>query len=115
MSKSASGKFLFYAYAPDRTEEGTFEKRMSVRPQHVELLKENIANGSIRVAAALLTPESLHAAQEDRKMIGSTFFWEGESIEEVRTKLQADPYWVNDVWDKEKVIITPVHAATPIP
>ncbi|KAF9268784.1 hypothetical protein L218DRAFT_852721 [Marasmius fiardii PR-910] len=82
MSKRASGKFLIYAYAPDRTEEGTFEKRMSVRPQHLEVLKANIADGSIRVAGALLTPESLHAAQEDKRMIGSTFIWEAESLEE---------------------------------
>ncbi|KAK1225272.1 hypothetical protein PQX77_011791 [Marasmius sp. AFHP31] len=115
MSKGASGKFLIYVHAPDRTEEGTFEKRMSVRPKHIELLKANIANGSIRVAAAMLSPESMHAAQEDRKFIGSTLIFEAESIEEVREKLKADPYWDNNVWDKEKMVITPIAAATPIP
>ncbi|KAG7090925.1 hypothetical protein E1B28_009999 [Marasmius oreades] len=115
MSRTASGKFLIYTYAPDRTEEGTFERRMSVRPQHIEGLKANVANGSIRVAGALLTPESLHAAQEDKRMIGSTFIWEAESLEEVREKLSKDPYWTNAVWDKEKIVVTPIAAATPIP
>ncbi|ESK91023.1 hypothetical protein Moror_16328 [Moniliophthora roreri MCA 2997] len=110
-----SGKYLFYVHAPDRKEEGTFQKRLSVRPQHLELLKANVADGSVRVAGVMLTEESLHAAQEDRKMIGSTLIWEAESVEEVRKKIESDPYYQNDVWDKEKIVITPLMAATSIP
>ncbi|KAK7045724.1 hypothetical protein VNI00_007557 [Paramarasmius palmivorus] len=110
-----SGKFLFYVHAPDCKEEGTFQKRLSVRPQHLELIKANIANGSIRVAGVMLTDESLHAAPEDRKMIGSTIIWEAESKEEVQKKIEADPYYLNGVWDKERIVITPMMPATPIP
>jgi hypothetical protein len=39
----------FLVYAPDKTEAGTLEKRLSVRPKHVELAKEHHADGSIRM------------------------------------------------------------------
>jgi len=35
-------------YAPDKIEEGTFEKRLSVRPKHVESATANFGSGIIR-------------------------------------------------------------------
>ena len=35
-------------YAPDKAEEGTFEKRLSVRPKHVEVVKARHVEGSLR-------------------------------------------------------------------
>ena len=39
---------LFFIWAPDKTEEGTFERRLSVRSNHLESAKENISGGFIR-------------------------------------------------------------------
>lgn len=38
----------FIVYAPDKTEEGTYERRLSVRAIHLEAAKKNIENGLIR-------------------------------------------------------------------
>lgn len=35
-------------YAPDKIEEGTFERRLSVRPSHLEEAQKRIADGFIR-------------------------------------------------------------------
>lgn len=45
---SARQRQLFFIWAPDKTEEGTFERRLSVRGNHLESAKENISGGFIR-------------------------------------------------------------------
>lgn len=37
----------FFVYAPDKTEEGTFQKRLAVREQHLVVARENIASKKI--------------------------------------------------------------------
>lgn len=44
----------FLVFAPDKTEGGTFEKRMSVRPVHIEGAKSNFANGLVRTLMLIL-------------------------------------------------------------
>ena len=39
----------FFVYAPDKTEEGTFERRMSVRPKHLATAHERTGQGLIRM------------------------------------------------------------------
>lgn len=48
MSNSAPTRHRFLVYAPDKTEEGTLDKRLSVRPKHLEGAKTNFANGLVR-------------------------------------------------------------------
>jgi len=48
MSTTAIPRHKFFVYAPDKVEEGTFEKRLSVRPKHVETAKSRIEAGFIR-------------------------------------------------------------------
>ncbi|KAK7472957.1 hypothetical protein VKT23_001061 [Stygiomarasmius scandens] len=103
----------FFVYAPDKTEEGTFERRLSVRSEHLAKAKENIGEGFIRVAGALSTPETYNTP--DKKMIGSMFIVEANDIEEVKKKIEADIYYTSGVWDREKLVILPMLPATPIP
>ncbi|KAG5646824.1 hypothetical protein DXG03_002201 [Asterophora parasitica] len=72
----------FMVYAPDKTEEGTFEKRLSVRQTHLDEVKGKISGGFIRVGGVLLTPESIETPTSDKKMVGSMFICEAKDIEE---------------------------------
>ncbi|KAJ6572081.1 hypothetical protein B0H19DRAFT_935854 [Mycena capillaripes] len=103
----------FFVYAPDKTDEGAVERRLSVRPKHLENAAKNINDGVIRVGGALLTPESLTGAE--KKMIGSIMIFEAENIEAVRAMIEGDIYYTAGVWDPERLVILPFVAATPFP
>ncbi|KAF8206437.1 hypothetical protein K438DRAFT_1756468 [Mycena galopus ATCC 62051] len=64
-SEPALSKFL--VYAPDKTDEGAFERRLSVRSKHLENAAKGISDGLIRVGGAMLTPESLTGGE--KKMV----------------------------------------------
>ncbi|THV06720.1 hypothetical protein K435DRAFT_960325 [Dendrothele bispora CBS 962.96] len=114
MSTSATDpRPKFLVYAPDKTEEGTFERRLSVRPDHLAKAKESISGGFIRIAGALSTPETYNTP--NKKMVGSMFIVEADDIEEVKKKIEADIYYTSGVWDQEKLVILPMIPATPIP
>ncbi|KAJ7815289.1 hypothetical protein B0H14DRAFT_2848150 [Mycena olivaceomarginata] len=114
MSTSASPTLhKFFVYAPDKTDPDAFARRLSVRSKHLEGAKKAIADGSIRVGGALLTPESL--LSDDKKMIGSTFIFEAENIETIKKAIESDIYYTSGVWDPERIVILPFVAATPFP
>ncbi|TFL04766.1 hypothetical protein BDV98DRAFT_502223 [Pterulicium gracile] len=104
----------FFVYAPDKTEEGTFQKRLAVREQHLVVARENIASKKIRFGGALLNEESL-VSEEKKKLIGSTFVISAVNMEEARKFVQDDIYYTTGVWDADKVVITPFMAATGFP
>lgn len=100
-SQAQPTRQLFFVYAPDKTEEGTFERRMSVRPTHLEVAKERTGQGLIRtfatktctqdwlhnfillgVGGGLMTPESIATPDAPKKLIGSTFIFQAESLDE---------------------------------
>ncbi|KNZ77763.1 hypothetical protein J132_03821 [Termitomyces sp. J132] len=102
-------------YAPDCTTEGTFEKRLSVREDHLAGFKAKIDGGFVRVGGVLLSPESIATSSSDKKMIGSMFICEAENIEEVKKVVESDIYYKAGVWDAQKIVILPLLPATPIP
>ncbi|KAF9467346.1 hypothetical protein BDZ94DRAFT_1305426 [Collybia nuda] len=112
---ATSTRQRFFVYAPDNTAEGTFEKRLSVRPAHLESAKSRISDGFIRVGGVLLTEESIATPTSDKKMIGSTFICEADSIDDVRKMVETDVYYTAGVWDPERIVIAPFMAATAIP
>ncbi|KAK7472956.1 hypothetical protein VKT23_001060 [Stygiomarasmius scandens] len=103
----------FLVYAPDKTEEGTFERRLTARPDHLVKAKENISSGFIRVGGALVSPDTYQLP--DKKMVGSAFICEADNIEDVRKQVEDDVYYKNGIWDPEKIVILPIIPATPIP
>lgn len=115
LAEGSPNRQRFFVYAPDKTEEGTFERRLSVRPTHLETAKERTLKGIIRIGGALLTPESIATPTADKKMIGSTFICEADTIDEVKALIQSDIYYTAGVWDADKIVILPFAAATPIP
>ncbi len=50
---TAPPRHRFLVYAPDKTEEGTLEKRLSVRTTHLEAAKTNFANGLVRTRTSI--------------------------------------------------------------
>ncbi|KAJ2916318.1 hypothetical protein MD484_g4088, partial [Candolleomyces efflorescens] len=114
-SQAQPARQLFFVYAPDKTEEGTFERRMSVRPTHLEVAKERTGQGLIRLGGGLMTPESIATPDAPKKLIGSTFIFEAESLDEVKRLVEEDVYFKSGVWDPEKLVILPYAGATPLP
>ncbi|KAF9651962.1 hypothetical protein BDM02DRAFT_3109693 [Thelephora ganbajun] len=112
MATSASTKHHFMVYAPDRTDSGTVQRRLELRPEHLGRIGTLVKNGALKVLGPTLTPESVLPGAE-QKMSGSLLIAEASSIEEVRNLVESDVYYGGDVWDKEKIIITPMILAHP--
>ncbi|KXN90142.1 hypothetical protein AN958_04632 [Leucoagaricus sp. SymC.cos] len=112
-SATAAPRQRFLVYAPDKTEEGTLEKRLSVRSQHLESAKAKFTTGLVRVGGVLLTPESVATSDAPKKMIGSVFIYEADSIEQVWETVKGDIYYTSGVWDTEKLTVLPYIIATP--
>jgi uncharacterized protein YciI len=72
--------------------ENALEKRMAVREKHLEVAREMVKAGQIINAGAIL---------KDEKMIGSTFFMEFDSHDEIDTWLKDEVYILNNVWDMD--------------
>jgi len=102
---STAPKHHFLVYAPDNTDPDAFSRRMSVRARHLADAGKDIDSGMIKVAGGILTPESITGAE--RKIVGSTFIVEADTIETVRERFERDLYWTENVWDKEKIVIAP--------
>ncbi|KZP08448.1 hypothetical protein FIBSPDRAFT_874564 [Athelia psychrophila] len=105
----------FVVWAPDKIEEGTFEKRLSVRSHHLEGLSKLIGSGDVKVGGVLLTPQSVETATSDKKMTGSMLIFQAENIEKIRVIIESDVYYTSGVWDPEKLVICPFMPALPLP
>lgn len=119
MSNIAPQRHNFIVYAPDMTDEGALQRRLSVRAKHLERAKVEVANGVFskliytlitpdgrrtecigtcaEVAGAMLTPESIESPTTQKKMIGSVFVCEAESLGEVRKLIEGDVYYTSGV------------------
>ncbi|KAL7277554.1 hypothetical protein ACG7TL_008477 [Trametes sanguinea] len=106
-------RHTFIVYAPDMTDEGAFHRRLSVREQHLNDARLNSTAGTIKLAGAMLTPESIESptAEKNLKMVGSVFICEAESLQHVRDLFTRDVYYTSGVWDQEKLVIRPLAVA----
>lgn len=68
-----------------------YERRMSVRPQHLENVAKIKEKGSVVCAGGL--------TNEDGKLIGSVLILDFASREMVDEYLETEPYVVNKVWE----------------
>lgn len=73
--------------------EGMLEKRMEVRPRHLENMSQ--INGKVICAGGLL--------DEEGKMKGSVLILDFNSRDELEQYLDSEPYIQEHVWEKVKV------------
>lgn len=92
-------QYLITAY--DYTDEGAVERRMGVRPHHLDGARELKAKGNYVVGASILNDEG--------KMIGSSMILQFEDEEQLEAWRQGEPYLTQKIW--ESVDIKPVRVA----
>jgi len=85
----------------DYTDEGALERRMNIRPHHLDGVKQLKANGNFIAAAAFLNDEG--------NMIGSVMMLQFESEEQLDAWKLAEPYVTQNVW--ESVDVKPIKVA----
>ncbi len=81
-------KYVIHAY----DHPASLDRRMAVRPAHLDYVRQLKANGQFILGGALLDP--------DGQMIGSMLMLDLESDEQLRQYLLTDPYIVERVWDR---------------
>ena len=86
-------QYLITAY--DGTDENALERRMNVRPFHLEGAKKLKENGNFIIGGAMLNDEG--------KMIGSTMILQFESKAELQNWIDNEPYIHQKVWEKFEV------------
>jgi len=86
----------------DYTDEGALDRRMAVRPHHLDAAKEHKENGSYIMGGAILN--------DDGKMIGSVMIFQFETEEQLEAWKKNEPYITQKIW--ETVDIKPFRVAT---
>jgi len=112
MTTSGPAKCHFLVYAQDNADPETLQRRLSARSEHLGRAKSFVADGVFKVLGPTLTLDSALPGTQP-KMNGSMFVAEASSIEEVKQIVESDVYYKTDVWDKEKIIITPMILTAP--
>ncbi|MES2808994.1 MAG: YciI family protein [Bacteroidota bacterium] len=92
-------QYLITAY--DYTDEGAFERRMAIRPHHLDGARELKAKGNYVLGGAMTNDEG--------KMIGSTMILQFENEEELLAWQQSEPYITQKIW--QSVDIKPFRVA----
>jgi uncharacterized protein YciI len=93
-------QYLVTAY--DFTDTEALQRRMNVRPHHLDAAKELKANGNYVLGGAILN--------EDGKMIGSVMILQFETEEALEAWKQSEPYITQKIW--ESVDVKPFRVAT---
>lgn len=86
-------QFIVYAY--DATDDQATERRMAIRPEHLENIKKVKEKGSVICAGGLTNDEG--------KVIGSFLVMEFATRELFNEYLESEPYIKHGVWDEVKI------------
>ncbi|TSD66214.1 hypothetical protein FFF34_002090 [Inquilinus sp. KBS0705] len=86
----------------DYTDEGALDRRMSIRPHHLDGAKALKESGNYVLGGALLNDEG--------KMIGSVMVLQFESEEGLEAWKKSEPYITQGIW--ETVDVKPFKVAT---
>jgi len=92
-------QYLVTAY--DYTDTEALQRRMNVRPHHLDAAKDLRANGNYVLGGAILN--------EDGKMIGSVMILQFETEEALEAWKQSEPYITQKIW--ESVDVKPFRVA----
>ncbi|OJJ87091.1 uncharacterized protein ASPGLDRAFT_32819 [Aspergillus glaucus CBS 516.65] len=109
---SAPAKKEFLCICPDKP--GVIDKRLEVRPQHLENAKKSVSEGSLVLGGAMFN-DSHPKEGETPSFKGSAMMLLAENEEEARKLLENDVYTKNGVWDIENVQIIPFQSAVRLP
>ena len=82
----------FVVTAHDHEDDGALERRLKVRPEHMERCEQMVAAGTLQYAVALL--------DDDDRMIGSVMVVDLPTREDVESWLDDEPYKTNDIWER---------------
>ncbi|MDP9046514.1 MAG: YciI family protein [Bacteroidota bacterium] len=93
-------QYLVTAY--DYADTEALQRRMNVRPHHLDAAKDLKANGNYVLGGAILN--------EDGKMIGSVMILQFETEEALEAWKQNEPYITQKIW--ESVDVKPFKVAT---
>ncbi|OIN59670.1 YciI family protein [Arsenicibacter rosenii] len=83
---------LYVIHAYDFTDAEALNRRMAVRPDHLEGVKKLKAGNNYVLGGALLNPEG--------QMFGSMMVVDFDTEEAMQQWLQNDPYVTGQVWEK---------------
>ena len=92
-------QYLITGY--DYTDDGALQRRMNVRPHHLDELKVLKEKSNYILGGAIL--------DDDGKMIGSVMIMQFETEEELEAWKQSEPYITQKIW--ESVDIKPFRVA----
>jgi uncharacterized protein YciI len=79
----------------DFQDDSALDRRMAVRPQHLEGVKKLKAAGNYVIGGAMLS--------EDGRIIGSTMIVQFESLAELNAWRESEVYMTGKVWEKVDV------------
>lgn len=82
--------YVIHAY--DHTDADAFDRRMAVRPAHLDYVRQLKADGKFILGGALLDPNG--------RMMGSMLILDLDTDGQLTDYLNTDPYIVRGVWDK---------------
>src|SRR3954469_20393539 len=82
-------QYIITAY--DHTDEGALQRRMNVRPHHLDGAKELKEKGNYVLGGAILNDEG--------NMIGSVMVLQFETEEELEAWQQSEPYITQKIWE----------------
>jgi len=82
-------QYLITAY--DHADEGALQRRMNVRPHHLDGAKELKEKGNYVLGGAILNDEG--------SMIGSVMVLQFETEEELEAWQQSEPYITQKIWE----------------
>ncbi|KAH9941457.1 hypothetical protein B0H21DRAFT_696942 [Amylocystis lapponica] len=100
----------FVLYAPDVND--SLQRRLAVRPTHLENAHKLTLEGSLVSGGAMLSPESIASPTAEKKMVGSVIIYAAESLEACRKIVESDIYYTSGVWDKESLVLLPFMGAS---
>ncbi|KAI9260679.1 hypothetical protein BDA99DRAFT_512839 [Phascolomyces articulosus] len=92
-STSVPASQQFLVLIRDFKDPEALNRRLLVRDIHLKEAKKVVDAGELLCGGAVLD------SHESGKMVGSCMIWEAENEEQVRQKLQNDPYVEGKVWE----------------
>ncbi|KAF8924592.1 hypothetical protein EDD21DRAFT_377704 [Dissophora ornata] len=98
-SAASNAKKQFIVIARDFKDPESAERRLAVRPTHLDGAKALKKSGALQLGGALLSDHS-----ESGQMIGSVMIFSADSEEEVTSILEKDVYVTGKVWEHYQVL-----------